>query len=173
MPERVRQVYDPLWQAVSVLHLNWKLYRQVYGTGSERIDLLNQFAPNFFRAVQDSMLDGTYLAISRLTDPPRSSGKDNLVLERLVLTVEEDEPGLPEKLGLSSALKTMRDLCGVFRKIRHKRLAHNDMERASGRRADDAGSMLASRQNVEDALAAIRSLMNAVQGHYLDGGDTL
>ena len=31
--------------------------------------------------------------------------------------------------------------------------------------------MLASRQNVENALAAIRRLMNAVQGHY-QGGET-
>lgn len=63
MPDRVRQVYEPHWQAVNLLHLNWKLYRQVYATGPEQIELLNLFALVFFRFAQDSMLDGTFLSI--------------------------------------------------------------------------------------------------------------
>ncbi|MBV8486774.1 MAG: hypothetical protein JO161_00710 [Planctomycetaceae bacterium] len=68
-------------------------------------------------------------------------------------------------------LKTARDQCAIFRRIRHKRLAHNDLKSALGLQAEDAGPMLASRQDVENALAAIRRLMNAVQGHY-QGGET-
>lgn len=172
MPERIREVYQPLWQKVSVLHLNWTLYHQFYGASAERIDLLNEFAPVFFRAVQDSMLDGTFLAISRLMDPPRSAGKDNLVLERLVLAVEADEAGLASRLGLPEKLREARDQCAVFRRIRNKRLAHNDLKAALGQRAEDSGPMGASRQHVEEALKSIRGFMNAVQDRYL-GGETL
>ena len=117
------------------------------------------------------MLDGTFLAISRLTDPPRSVGKDNLVLERLVLVAEESESGLSARLGLSVRLQEIRNECAVFRTIRNKRLAHNDLNSALGQRAEGDGPMTASRQHVENALKAIREFMNAVQGHYL-GGET-
>ncbi|MGZ3472610.1 MAG: hypothetical protein ACXVA6_21830, partial [Isosphaeraceae bacterium] len=44
--------------------------------------------------------------------------KDNLVLERLVIAVEKDEPGLPAELGLSASRRSRPDvglqgLCSV------------------------------------------------------------
>lgn len=69
MPVVVREVNDAVWHAVGVRHLNWTVYRQVHGTSPEQTDLLNYFGPVFCSAVQDSMLDGAFLAIHRLTGP--------------------------------------------------------------------------------------------------------
>lgn len=172
MPDRVREVYEPLWQSVSALHVNWMLYRQVFGTGPERIDLLNEFAPVFFRATQDSMLDATFLAISRLMDPPKSARKDNLVLERLILAAkEEDELDLSLSLRLSAKLEEIKKQCIIFREIRNKRLAHNDLK-AAQEKCEDDHPMMASREHIEIVLKSIRDIMNAVQVHYL-GGETL
>ena len=55
-------------QEAAFLHLKWNEYVVLFGTGPERVDLLNRAAPGFFHLVQDSWWDDLLLHISRMTD---------------------------------------------------------------------------------------------------------
>lgn len=53
-----------------------RLYGQV-----EHVALLNSVGAEFFADVQGILWDDLLLRIARLTDPPKSSGKDNLTVQ--------------------------------------------------------------------------------------------
>src|SRR5437867_12009636 len=85
----VGPLYHALYGEVTWLHAKWKQYRILFAESPERIELLNGVAGFFFRVIQDVLWDDVLLHIVRLTDPPRSVGKDNLTLFRLAESVQE------------------------------------------------------------------------------------
>jgi hypothetical protein len=111
-----------LWNECVLLHWKWEEYVTLFGTSPGRINLLNDSAGAFFRIVQDSLWEDILLHISRLTDPPRSSGKDNLTLQRLARLVEDQlQPPLRTLLTTCSAA------CAFARDWRMRRIAHRDL----------------------------------------------
>ena len=78
MGEEIGLIYDALWQEIAWIHKKWAEYVALFGTTPERIELLNQAAPSFFRTVQDSMWEDVLLHLARLTDSPRSMGKNKV-----------------------------------------------------------------------------------------------
>jgi len=63
-------VYTALYTKCVLLHVKWRQYLELFGTKPERLDLLNRSAPGFFRIVQDTFLDDTFLHLGRLTEKP-------------------------------------------------------------------------------------------------------
>jgi hypothetical protein len=154
------EVYSALWQQLSWLHRKWGHYVDLFGTGSKRVTLLNETAPNFFRTVQDSLLENVFLHIARLTDPPKSAGKDNLSFKRL--------PALLTDSALRSEVNTrlaaLNATSEFARDWRNRRLAHGDLSLALDRAAEPLAP--ASRSHVKDALSAMGTVLNAVSLHY-------
>lgn len=91
MGEELGLLFYALWKEITWLHLKWHEYVTLFGTKSSRIELLNDVAPLFFRIVQDSLWDDILLHIARTTDPPKSSGKKNLIIRRLASLVTDEE----------------------------------------------------------------------------------
>lgn len=87
MGEEVGKIYSALWQEVALIHNRWGQYVALYGTSPSRIALLNKAAPSFFRTVQDSLWESMLLHLARLSDPPKSVGKENLSVRRLTQAV--------------------------------------------------------------------------------------
>lgn len=83
MGEVLGKQYSALHNEVAILHLYWKEFVELFGTNEKRIERLNQAAPGFFRMLQDELFQTNVLHIARLTDPPKSAGKDNLTLHNL------------------------------------------------------------------------------------------
>jgi hypothetical protein len=75
MPRQIASVFKPLKQELWNIRVRWSLFRQLFVTGEERVNLLNRFAPGFFGNVQLAMSDDTVLAICRFTDPAASGGR--------------------------------------------------------------------------------------------------
>jgi hypothetical protein len=166
IPEPHRPLFEAIDREVTWLHAVWIIYRQLYGRDEATVNLLNKVAPAFFRVVQDAILDDVLLSITRISDPPVSGAgrQANLVLERLrPLAKESGEPLLVSEL--DEALSKLKDACEVLRKHRHKRIAHLDM--------DVAMEMMTlpgySRQTIEDALDAVRRVMNSMNHFYRHG----
>jgi len=85
VPEEIRDLYESLDSEVSFVHAKWKLYRQLYGTSEERIELLNRTAGYFFGVVQQSLFEDVVISLCRLTDPASGfGGKENRSLEQLI-----------------------------------------------------------------------------------------
>ena len=165
LPEPIADIFQGLWQDVCRLHWQWATCRTLYGSGPERIDLLNSTAPDFFWLVERILLDAVLLSLARITDPVRTGGKENLSLNRLMESVPQNE-GAVFRAELAGILEKVRGSCAAFREIRHRRLAHCDLPTALEYRPDPLPGL--GRKAVEEALCAIRDFMNRVTAHYCD-----
>jgi hypothetical protein len=162
MGDEIGTVYSALWQEVAWLHKKWSQYVELFGTNSERVDLLNRAAPSMFRTVQDTLLEDVLLHLARLTDPPKSMGKANLSVRHLAELLALTPVGSTANRLAGDAL----DACGFARDWRNRRLAHRDLNVALGQGAQTLAP--ASRAAVKSALTALENLLNAVSNHYLD-----
>ena len=161
MGPRLGPVYNALWNEVAWLHAKWHEYKGLYGEKPERLELLNRAAGLFFRIVQDSLWEDTLLHLARLTDPPRSAGRQNLTVSQLPALV--DDLALREQL---EALVTETQSKTQFaRDWRNRHIAHRDLAKALGEGAEPLAS--ASRNHVDEALQALVTFLNKLNTFYL------
>lgn len=144
------------------LHIVWQQYRQLYGSDEETIFLLNRTAGLFFKIVQDQLWDSVLLGISRMTDSPSTAGKKNLTIQSLKSLILE--PGLQREV--EALCKAAVDAASYAREHRNKRIAHQDHSYIADRASNPLSGI--SRQSVETMLAALRDLLNKIDGHYRD-----
>jgi hypothetical protein len=154
------RLYHELYNEVTWVHAKWLQYRELYAKSEKRIELLNQTAALFFRIVQDALWENVLLHIARLTDPPVQGEFKNLTLQCL-----------PDAVGDQVLAGDLRNLVEAglnrsqfAREWRNKRLAHNDLSLAVDAKAARLPGV--SRQNVEDALASFRQIMNRMYGAF-------
>lgn len=154
-----------LWEEFLWLDMKWGEYDAMYGAGSNRIDLLNEAAPTFFWMVEKVFWEDMLLHISRLTDPPSSNGKNG----KKNLTIKN----LPELVSDPAIKEAVNDLVGVAenktkfcRDWRDRYIAHRDLDLAIN--VEPARPLeSANRQNVFDALIAIRNVLMELEGRYM------
>ena len=156
----VGPLYDALYNEVSWLHAKWNQYRILYAESRERVESLNRIAGFFFRMIQNVLWEDVLMHIARLTDPPRSAGKDNLTLLRLSEAL--DEPTLSAEVEI--LVEEAKKAALFARDWRNRRLAHTDLKLALEDRAEPLPGV--SRHNVEQALAAIAAVLNKIWAHF-------
>lgn len=164
-PAGIHDLWITIRAEVVWVHGRWIIYRQLYGTSQERIDVLNRSASTFFNVFQKTLLHDVQLSLSKLGDPAGSGKRKNLTLAALVVELE----GIGESSVVSKLLPlvtTFDDACKNLRHRRNKWIAHFDL-----------GTMLQSkvkplegpsRAEIETALAALRDVMNCVELHYTE-----
>jgi hypothetical protein len=161
MGKDIGETYAALWQEVAWLYTKWRQYVVLYGTKASRIDLLNEAASAFFRLIQDSLWEDVTLHLARLTDSPKSMGKENLSVRRLALfskgSVIESE--------VQTELDKVLDTTEFCRDWRNRRIAHKDLILALDRGAQPLAS--ASRASVKEALETLSAFLNVFSKHYL------
>jgi hypothetical protein len=156
MGSELGEIYHLLSDQVTWLHLKWDTLCELFAN-RETVDLLNSAAPAFFHELQRQMREDIFLHLCRITDPPISGGKSTLTLRRL--------PGLVSDRGMRLSLEAMVDNAvkrtEFARDWRNRRLAHIELNRSQ-----PLASM--SRKKAEDALDAIRKVMNRLEQTYLN-----
>lgn len=154
--------YHALSNELAWLYSKWGEYEELFGKKPERIELINKAAGHFFRIVQDSLWEDALLHIARLTDPPKSAGKENLTIRKLPDLIEQ--ASLREKVTeLIEVSVKNADFC---RDWRNRRIAHKDLGLALSIGAEPLKP--ASRAKVKEALNSISDVMNAISNHYMD-----
>ena len=126
MPDDLREIYFAVRAEVAELNARWIVFKQLFATGQSRIGLFNSAAPAFFSMVHDSMRDGIFLSIVRLTDKARVAGKDKLSLSQLLAQTQkvvESNATEPLKVLLGSIEKEL----DAMKTWRNKSGAHNDL----------------------------------------------
>src|SRR5258708_3022270 len=83
MGEALGKQYSALFHEVAALNLYWKEFLELFGTNDKRMNQRNRAAAGFFRMLQEQQFETNMLHIARLTDSPRSVGKDNLTIRNL------------------------------------------------------------------------------------------
>lgn len=160
MGNRLGPLFSALWREFAWLHVKWGEYGELFGTNSERVELLNMAAPNFFGIVQAVFLDNILLHIARITDEPGSGTKATLTMHIFPQAVDPK---------IRATIKTLIKLAKVkvqfCRDLRNKSLAHSDLTLA----LDPKSAVplpTVSRVQVREALEAIGNVLNAVEEHY-------
>ena len=152
--------YNALYNEVAWLHVRWKQYKDLFGTSPSRIAMLNQAAGLFFRFVQEGLWEDTLLHLTRLTDPPKSMGKENLTLQALPPLIEDAE-FQKEIVGLVEAAVHATEFA---RDWRNRRLAHTDLKLAIQHGAEPLTP--ASRKSAADAINAVSRVIQRLSEHY-------
>ncbi len=170
MGEELGTLFNALWNEVAWVHTKWKEYVCLYGTKPSRVALVNKAAPLFFNVVQRTLWYDTILHIARLTDPPKTSNKDNLTIQRLTGLLSDN--GVAMKI--DKLIQNAIEKSGFCRDWRNRRIAHSDLKLATEEGAKPLEE--ASRINMDDALKAIAEVLNEVSKEYMqetsifDGG---
>ena len=152
-------VFHALYDEVTWLHVKWKQYKILYDS-RESVDLLNQTAGFFFYVIQRTMWEDLVLHVARLSDPPRSMGKDNLTLLRLADAITD--PTLAQDV--RALVEIAKSQSSFARDWRNRRLAHHDLSLTLGGNVKPLPGI--SRDKMEHALSAIRAVLNKVELHH-------
>jgi hypothetical protein len=160
VPSEVREFFSVLAFDVTWLNAKWKIYRQLFVSGNEVLDLLNSTGPSFFRILQDALKADIFLSISRLLDPPSTKGRKNASFDRLVehlSSAGHDEAGA----ALRPIVDEMRAKCEQILKRRNRILAHRDLP--SALRLDMEALMIIDPGTIGEAIALAGSALNKVE----------
>jgi AbiU2 len=161
MGDQLGRAYNALHNELAWLFTKWRQYEELFGKKPERIDLLNEAAPLFFRLLQDTMWEDTLLHLARLTDAVASRGKENLTVRQLPLLVE---PAL--KVELEALVKSAVEKTEFAADWRKRHIAHRDLKRMLAEQPDQLAA--ASRLKVKQALEALAAVLNRLDQHYFD-----
>lgn len=163
-PSDVSELWSELDYEVTWLHGRWQIYKQLFGTSEERVEILNRSAGTFALVLQDLLLDDVQLGLAKLGDAAETGRFKNLTVTALVQVLSNHEPDLAPTL--SASLKAYQGACDKIRTRRNKWIAHFDHDTLVSRRATPLTGP--SREEIELALSALRDVMNAVQLHFND-----
>lgn len=162
MGEDLGELYTALWQQLTWLHRKWGDYVALFGTKPERIEILNNCAPDFFGNVQTALWEDALLHLARITDSPRTAGKPNLTFRRLPESIVREQLR-QQVLGLLELALQATDFA---RDWRNRRIAHRDLSLALEQPTEPL--MPASRASVNAALKSLDSVLNAIAQAYLE-----
>lgn len=152
-------LFHDLWEEVSALHMYWGEFVELYGSGQERIDLLNRSASGFFWITHKVMLEYVVLHITRLLDAPKTKKQARATLK-----------ALPAKVDATLKLAVQRQLDAIAGRAafcwdwRDRHLAHRDLELALERAAKPL--LEGSRDDIGEILEGMANLLNTVREHY-------
>ena len=164
-PKEIHALWVTLDKEITWLHGRWIIYRQLYGTSRERVELLNKSAGTFFNILHDVLLHDVQLSLSKIGDPAGSGSRQNMTLDALHKDLlSAGESTAADKMNAS--VQKFADACGTIRHRRNKWIAHFD--RFTMLNQDIVPRMRPSREEIEIALGALREAMNCVSVHYTD-----
>ncbi len=151
-----RKTLEALENEVYTLLDEWTVYKQLYASDQERIDLLNELTPQFFGLLQSTLRDSVVAQICRLTEKPKVMGHETLVIRRLCILAEPKYQAIADELEKDSDL--IIGLCEAIRDWRDNRVSHLNL--AAHLDAANNPPKDFSVKTVQDAIDAIEAFLN-------------
>ncbi|OPL14104.1 MAG: hypothetical protein AVO39_09640 [delta proteobacterium MLS_D] len=158
--DNLGSLFNELENEVASLCMKWEEYVELFGKTPSRIGLLNQSAPVFFKIVQDSLWEDILLHLARLTDSPKSAGKDNLTLRFLPNLVDVKIRGT-----ITNQITDAEEKTNFCRDWRNRHIAHRDLKLVIDKHAEPLKP--ASRAKVKDALDSFTKILNTISEYYM------
>jgi hypothetical protein len=152
-----------LFQEVSHLHRKWGVFRHLYVSGEEIVDLISEAGRDFFGITQTLLAHDVVLTIARLIDPKQSAGRDNLCLEQLIHFIDAARHGQLRQ-NIEQIYSGARPKFSFAKIYRNKLIAHYDLAAKLARVPEPSPP---STTDIEDGLEGIRNVMNAVPQYFV------
>lgn len=157
MDAETRKLFHAIDDEVLFLFYRWTIFRQLFGSGKENLELLNRSGSNVFVLLQTLVTDNVFLTLSCLTDPEKTGPDQNVSIKNLLRKIETD---LDDKLReqLRKKLKKLEAMLTNLRKHRNKRIAHLDLDHAIKVKSLPP----VTNGELEDALDLVKSIMKDI-----------
>ena len=163
MTEDLRQQFELLQNEVSTLVHHFDEHEALFAKSKDRIDLLNETAPVFFRMVCDVLWADLLMQVSCITGPARTvmrkSTAENLSLRRLPALVH---PSFQTEV--QAAVDTAVARAEFTTAGRNKFYSHRDLPTALD--ANALGLTLGSRKQMHEAILAAEAVMHTLARAY-------
>ena len=156
------EAYHALHDEIISLHHKWGEYRELFGARPERIDLVNEASPQFFALIEIVLWEDTLLHIARLTDSERIGKRENLTVRRVPALIADASL----RVEVESLVNIALDKSAFARDWRNRHIAHRDLPLALDQGATPLAH--ASRSAVNDALASLADIVNAIDKHFFE-----
>lgn len=145
---------------ILILHNRFDVYKDLFGSKKEFVDLLNKTSGNFFYLLQTGILENIIMSISRLSDGAELNKNKNLSLKGLIRLIENDNLKKELNLQFEWYLEKTTD---VLKAWRSKKVAHIDYDVALSKTELQNENSI---QNINFAITSIRQFYNTVHKHY-------
>jgi hypothetical protein len=154
MDTEIRMLFQCLDEEVFGLFYRWKIFQQLFGSGKENLNLLNQSGSNVFALLQGLIIENTLLTLCRLTDSERTGRHWNLSIRYLLGKMET---ALDDKAreNIGGQLIRLEAATEKLRSHRSKRIAHLDLDHAV--KPEELPSV--EYGDLENALRLLESIM--------------
>lgn len=159
LPEDIREIFMWLCQDVASLQNKWGFYLGLFAD-QKNAALLSDLARASFQIIEETLRNDMTMSICRLSDPPRSMGKDNLSLPALAQQCDDVD-------SVSELLKDFLDACKPVRQYRNKRVGHNDLNTTIKPRDNPLPGI--GRSQIERILQLASAILNTIYQRYVDG----
>lgn len=141
------------------IHHDWLVYKGLFGTSEERVNVLNSASGLVAWTVERTMWDSIVLRLAHLGDPT-SNSQETLSVDKLISVLRTDGWDEEKKAGYRTLRKYVKRLLGELEPIRNKVLAHADYDAAT---RGYQGIYRASRKQIDDTLDKMDELLNLVR----------
>lgn len=121
--EELQKEFELLREQAIYLRKMFNTFNHLFASNSVTDDVLKKSAAWFFHDINHMMQEYIILLVCRLTDPPETSGKANLTIQRMNELLHENNCFSEEIENLSDGIMNYRNL---LQPIRNKIIAHND-----------------------------------------------
>lgn len=145
--------FEAIDKSVQQVFVRWKIYGQLFDSGEENVEILNSSGSYVFFLLQRLLLDDMILALSRLSDPPATAGRENASIRYLVQVAPTLSPKVAPEVNVS--LVEFETHVANVRIHRNKAVAHADLQHAVGK----APLPDISYSELEGAMNALTNLM--------------
>ncbi|MEO7862878.1 MAG: hypothetical protein ABIU05_21060 [Nitrospirales bacterium] len=154
MDTEMQILFNCIHGEVVQLFYRWKIFRQLFGSGEENLNLLNKSGSNVFALFQRLTEDNISLTLCRLTDPERTGPYENLSIRNFLGRIEA-VLNAKVREDLRGKLAKLEAATEKLRVHRSKRIAHLDLSHAL------KPELLPSLQygDLQDALKLLESIM--------------
>lgn len=160
--EDLKDVLNAVIDQVIELAFRWKIFCQLFDSGSESIQLMNKSGSNVFSLFQRLVLDDVIICLSRLTDRESSHGSENASIRNVVgkASAYLSAPTVTEVEVLVVELE--RHVQNA-RRHRNKALAHADLSYA----LNVSALPLVTYDELEKAMRTLQEIINKVCSEVL------
>ncbi|GGO56294.1 hypothetical protein SAMN05444398_10549 [Roseovarius pacificus] len=155
-----KEYYDLLLHELYTARIEWRLYRSLFGTNKETVDLLNEISGLTAQTLERVLFERTLLNLRKLTDPyEKQRGKHLSVTTKGLSRYFDCSDNTLRKL-----VNQAERAASFARDWSNKRIAHSDLDY----KARKAKLEKASRAAVEDALTSIADVLKWVAHEHFD-----
>lgn len=129
MADEYKELLSAIEKEFTQLRYRWELFRQLFDSGQEKVDLLNKSGSNVFQLLQKLIIDDTMMTLCRLSDRASSMGYENASIRNLC---EKTKGILPEETNkeIETKLLELNEHMTNILTLRNKALSHTDFTHA-------------------------------------------